>query len=105
MPPVSVACPAESDHETTIKTITVKINNLKGTLTTRYQEEKIALQQTLQMAKQYNTTFGDVYATSGIRRMLLNCKGRSDWAIISITNPDVIVENKVCILSMVVDIS
>jgi len=89
---LSVTCPATSDHNETIQTITSDI------VIDAVPSERATLEQTLENAKEYNIAFGDVYATSGTGRLLPHFQGRSDWAIISITNPDIMAENKVCSL-------
>ena len=61
--------------------------NLTRTITT--------LKQALTNGSQYNIAFGNVYATSGVLRMLPETQGRSDWAIMSITNPTVLAKNQV----------
>jgi hypothetical protein len=91
---LSVTCPAASDHNKTIETITTDI-----AIDARPSQREIAsLEQTLENAKEYNIALGDVVATSGTGRLLPNFQGRSDWAIISITNHEIITENKVCSL-------
>lgn len=62
---------------------------------THTTREITALEEALKNAKQYNIRLGHVYATSGLGRLLPQFKGRSDWAIISITNHDISPENKV----------
>ncbi|RDL37159.1 Uncharacterized protein BP5553_04592 [Venustampulla echinocandica] len=85
---LSVTCPAASDHNKTLETITTDI-----AIGARPSQREI-LEQTLQSAKEYNIAFGDVVATSGTGRLLPHFQGRSDWAIISITNQDIMAENK-----------
>jgi hypothetical protein len=102
-----VTCPAQGDHNETIRTITNDII-IKERLSERFSKafsERAMLQQTLRNAEQYNIAFGNVYATSGTGRLLPNFEGRSDWAIISITNPDIMAENSVCSLYDVFHVS
>jgi hypothetical protein len=95
-----VTCPAAGDHKTTMQEINNKITTLQWATEFRNDinttREITTLDQALKKAMQYNISLGHVYATSGLGRLLPQFQGRSDWAIMSITNPAISAENKVC---------
>ncbi len=99
-PKYQVTCPATWDHTTTIEEISTRIDGLQ--LAQEFQNntprthEIYTLNQALTNARRCDINFGHVYATSGLGRLLPQFQGRSDWGIISITNPTVSAENKVC---------
>ncbi len=97
-----VACPAVGDHANTQVTITDVIAELRFTHigTTVSQSEIYGLEQTLEKAKLFDTELGYVHTTSGSGRLLPQSQSRSDWATISITNPAIPAENKVCELPL-----
>jgi hypothetical protein len=90
--------PAAGDHETTMWKITADLDeHWQAPIDAEaYRRENTTLAQVLEKARQYNIDLGYVYATSGVGRLLPHCLGRSDWAIIAITNPAIPAENKVC---------
>ncbi len=93
-----VISPAAADHANSQVTIADVIAELKFTSigTTVSKNEIYGLEQTLEKAKLYNTELGYVHTTSGSGRLLPQSQSRSDWATISITNPAIPAENKVC---------
>ncbi|CZR51507.1 uncharacterized protein PAC_01384 [Phialocephala subalpina] len=97
-PKQQVTCPATSDHKTTIQEINTKITTLQWATEFRNDinttREITTLDQALKNAMQYNIDLGHIYATSGLGRLLPQFQGRSDWAVMSVTNPAISAGNK-----------